>query len=144
MLRMGMIKNKKQPLSSEVVLKYMHTMRKHISSDEQLNVMSTIIPQDTLTVDIDIRDIIQNNPRLNSDVLPLILAKFRSMVPNANEVPEAGLKNEIQKKVCQFALFLSSTSVFVYLGLEHFPTVYSHYPFITSILKFCLKALCLF
>jgi hypothetical protein len=60
MLRMGMIKNKKQPLSSEVVLKYMYIMRRHISSNEKLNIMSTIIPQDTLTVDIDIRDIIQN------------------------------------------------------------------------------------
>ncbi|CAF1561806.1 unnamed protein product, partial [Rotaria sordida] len=60
--------------------------------------MSTIILQDTLTVDIDIRDIIQNNPRLNNDVLPLILAKFRSIVPNANEVPEADLKKEIQRK----------------------------------------------
>ncbi|CAF3857379.1 unnamed protein product, partial [Rotaria sp. Silwood1] len=61
--------------------------------------MSTIILQDTLTVDIDIRDIIQNNPRLNNNVLPLILAKFRSIVPNANEVPEADLKKEIQRKV---------------------------------------------
>ncbi|CAF3299168.1 unnamed protein product, partial [Rotaria sp. Silwood2] len=36
--------------------------------------MSTTIVQDTLTVGIDIGDIIQNNPRLNNDVLPLILA----------------------------------------------------------------------
>ncbi|CAF1528055.1 unnamed protein product, partial [Rotaria sp. Silwood1] len=85
--------------------------------------MSTTIVQDTLTVGIDIGDIIQNNPRLNNDVLPLILAKFRSIVPNANEVPEDDLKKEIQRKVCPFALFLSSTSVFVYLGFEHFPTL---------------------
>ncbi|CAF3436192.1 unnamed protein product, partial [Rotaria sp. Silwood2] len=60
--------------------------------------MSTTIVQDTLTVGIDIGDIIQNNPRLNNDVLPLILAKFRSIVPNANEVPEDDLKKEIQRK----------------------------------------------
>ena len=40
---MGVIKNKKQPLSSEVFLKYMHTMRRRISSDEKINVMSTTI-----------------------------------------------------------------------------------------------------
>ncbi|CAF4697496.1 unnamed protein product [Rotaria sp. Silwood1] len=61
--------------------------------------MSTTIVQDTLTVGIDIGDIIQNNPRLNNDVLPLILAKFRSIVPNANEVPENDLKKEIQRKL---------------------------------------------
>ncbi|CAF3858859.1 unnamed protein product [Rotaria sp. Silwood1] len=61
--------------------------------------MSTTIVQDTLTVGIDIGDIIQNNPRLNNDVLPLILAKFRSIVPNANEVPEDDLKKEIQRKL---------------------------------------------
>ncbi|CAF1577172.1 unnamed protein product, partial [Rotaria sordida] len=61
--------------------------------------MSIIILQDTLTVDIDIRDIIQNNPRLKNDVLPLILAKFPSIVPNVNEIPEGDLKKKIQRKV---------------------------------------------
>ena len=92
-------------------------MRRLISSDKRLNVMSTVMLQDTLIVVIDIRDIIENNPRLNNDVLLLIIEKFRSIVLHANEISEVDLKKEIQRKVCQFALFFSSPSVLVYLGL---------------------------
>ncbi|CAF1165991.1 unnamed protein product [Didymodactylos carnosus] len=60
--------------------------------------MTNINIQGTLTVDIDITDIIRNNPLLNK-VTHVVFANFRSNVPNANEFPEANLKKIIQRKV---------------------------------------------
>ncbi|CAF1284659.1 unnamed protein product, partial [Didymodactylos carnosus] len=45
----------------------------------------TIIRLMTTTIDIDITDIIQNNPLLDEEILPDIIKKFQVLVPNTDE-----------------------------------------------------------